>query len=76
MAPLALQPLLRKCMDVELQNVRRENDKCVDEMKRLIEMVERMKARQTSPVQSFKLAFGTSTDAEVLDRRIAQCKYV
>jgi hypothetical protein len=74
LAPLALQPLLRKCMDIEMSFVRRDNDKSYEEFKTLLESVERMKQRQTSPVQSFKLAFGTSNDAELLDKRIAQCK--
>jgi hypothetical protein len=77
-APLALQQLLRQCMDTEMSFMRRNTDASYEELKKLLDSVKRVQQRQTGPMQALRLAFGVrgGNDAEDLDTRIAHCKCV
>ncbi len=72
LAPLALQPLLRRTCELEMSTVAGQRAECVAEMHDAIEMVDRLRRKQTSLVSSLRLATGASAASATdhIDKRI------
>ncbi|VDN03286.1 unnamed protein product [Thelazia callipaeda] len=74
LAPLALQPLLRRTCELEVSYVRQQRLDCMAEMKEAIELIDKLRKKQSSIVSSIKLATGASSGTDLIDSRIFSLK--
>lgn len=70
---LALQPLLRKTYEMETAYVNQQKLECLTEMHEAKDFVDRMRKKQTSILNSLKLATG-STGTDSIDSKIFSLK--
>uniref|UniRef100_A0A915AJF2 SAM domain-containing protein n=2 Tax=Parascaris univalens TaxID=6257 RepID=A0A915AJF2_PARUN len=73
-APLALQPLLRRTCELEMSYVGQQRLECIAEMREAIELIDKLRKKQSSLMSSIKLATGGSTGTDQVDSRIFSLK--
>lgn len=69
-----LQPLLRQTYDRELAYVNKKREECLNEMKLAKEFVGKMTKKQSSFLNSIKLATGTTTGTDNIELKIFTLK--
>ncbi|KAK0418249.1 hypothetical protein QR680_013457 [Steinernema hermaphroditum] len=72
--PLALQPLLKRTCELEMSYVSQQRLECIGEMREAIELVDKLKRKQSSFVSSIKLATGASSGTDEVDSKIFALK--
>ncbi|TKR67664.1 hypothetical protein L596_023780 [Steinernema carpocapsae] len=72
--PLALQPLLKRTCELEMSYISQQRIECIGEMRDAIELVDKLKRKQTSFVSSIKLATGASSGTDEVDSKIFALK--
>lgn len=69
-----LQPLLRKTYEIEMAYVSQKRENCLSEMKSAKEFVGKMTRKQSSFLNSLKLATGTTAGTDNIDLKIFKLK--
>ncbi|KAI6177170.1 Stromal interaction molecule-like protein [Aphelenchoides bicaudatus] len=69
-----LQPLLRRTYEKEMAFVNGKRDECLNEMKSAKEFVGKMTRKQSSFLNSLKLATGTTTGTDNIEQKIFKLK--
>uniref|UniRef100_A0A0N5ADQ6 SAM domain-containing protein n=1 Tax=Syphacia muris TaxID=451379 RepID=A0A0N5ADQ6_9BILA len=73
-APLALQPLLQRTCELELSYIGQQRLECIAEMSEAVELIEKLRKKQSSIISSIKLATGASVGTDQVDSRIFSLK--
>jgi hypothetical protein len=71
-----LQPLLRQTYEREISYVNQKREECLAEMKSAKDYVGKMTRKQSSFLNSIKLATGTTTGTDNIDLKIFKLKLV
>lgn len=72
--PFALQPLLRRTYEIEWAYLYQQKLECLHEMAEAKELVDKMRRKQTSFVNSLKLATGATSGTDDIDNKIFALK--
>ncbi|VDD91447.1 unnamed protein product [Enterobius vermicularis] len=73
-APLALQPLLQRTCELELSYIDQQRLECIAEMTEAMELIEKLRKKQSSILGSIKLATGASDGTNQVDSKIFSLK--
>ncbi|MFH4980574.1 hypothetical protein AB6A40_007283 [Gnathostoma spinigerum] len=73
-APLALQPLLRRTCELEMSYISQQRLECIAEMKEAVELIDKLRRKQSSLISSIKLATGASSGTDQIDSKIYSLK--
>lgn len=74
--PFALQPLLRHTYEMEWTYLSQQKIDCLHEMADAKEMVNKMRRKQMTLLNSLKLATGATSGTDEIDNKIFALKYV
>lgn len=74
--PFTLQPLLRRTYEMESAYINQQKLECLGEMREAKEFVDKMRRKQSSIVNSLKLATGASSGTDAVDSKVFALKLV
>ncbi|KAH7731501.1 Protein STIM-1 c [Aphelenchoides avenae] len=72
--PFALQPLLRRTYEMEAAYINTQKLECLSEMREAKEFVDKMRRKQSSVLNSLKLATGASSGTDAVDSKVFALK--
>lgn len=72
--PFALQPLLRRTYEMEAAHINTQKLECLSEMREAKEFVDKMRRKQSSVLNSLKLATGASSGTDAVDSKVFALK--
>jgi stromal interaction molecule 1 len=72
--PFALQPLLRRTYELESTYINQQKLECLSEMREAKEFVDKMRRKQTSIMNSLKLATGATSGTDAVDSKVFALK--
>jgi archaellum component FlaC len=72
--PFSLQTLLRRTYEIESTYLNQQKFECLHEMKEAKDLVDKMRRKQTSIVNSLKLATGATSGTGDIDTKIFNLK--